>query len=55
MSIYTVLAALSMFIVIGFVLLPAVLITNLVLMVIASVRASRGDFYRYPFTIRFIN
>jgi uncharacterized protein len=55
MSIYTILAGLSMFIMIGFVLLPAVLLTNLVLMILASVRASRGEFYRYPFTIRFIN
>ena len=55
MSIYMVLAGLSMFIVIGFFLLPAVVITNLVLMVIASVRASRGELYRYPLSIRFIN
>jgi uncharacterized Tic20 family protein len=55
MSIYTVVAALTMFVVIGFVLLPLVLIANLILMIIASVRASRGELYRYPFTIRFIN
>jgi uncharacterized Tic20 family protein len=55
MSIYTILAGLSMLIVVGIVLLPAVIITNLVLIVIASVRASRGEFYRYPLTIRFIS
>jgi uncharacterized protein len=55
MSIYTVLAGLLCLVVVGFVLLPAVIITNLVLIVIASVKASRGEFYRYPLTIRFIN
>jgi uncharacterized protein len=55
MSIYMLLAGLSMFILIGFVLLPAVIVTDLVLIVIASVKASRGEFYRYPLTIRFIN
>ena len=55
MSIYTILAAFSIFIVIGVVLLPAVLITNLVLIIKASVKASRGEFYQYPLTIRFIN
>ena len=55
MSIYMLLAGLSMFILIGFFLLPAVILTDLVLIVIASVKASRGEFYRYPLTIRFIN
>ena len=55
MSIYMLLAGLSMFVVIGFVLLPAVIVTDLVLVVIASVKASRGELYRYPLTIRFIN
>jgi uncharacterized Tic20 family protein len=55
MSIYTIIAALSMFILVGFILLPTVLIANLVLMIMAAVRANRGEFYRYPFTIRFIN
>jgi len=55
MSIYTILAGLSLFLLVGIVLLPAVIITNLVLMIIASVRASRGEFYRYPLAIRFIS
>src|SRR4051812_14957513 len=42
MSIYTLLAGLSMFFLVGFVLLPAIIVTNLVLIVIASVKASRG-------------
>jgi len=55
MTIYTILAGLSMLVLVGFVLMPAVLVTNLVLMIIAAVKASRGEFYRYPLTIRFIN
>jgi uncharacterized protein len=55
MSIYAILAGLSMFVLIGFILLPAVLVADLVFMVIAAVKASRGEFYRYPLTIRFIS
>lgn len=55
MTIYTILAGLSCFVVIGVVLLPAVLIANLVLIIIASIKASNGQFYRYPLTIRFIS
>jgi uncharacterized Tic20 family protein len=55
MSIYMLLAGLSMFVVIGFFLLPVVILTNLILIVLASVKASRGELYRYPLTIRFIN
>ena len=54
MSIYAIIAVLTMFILIGFVLIAAVIIADLVLIIIASLHASRGEFYRYPFTIRFI-
>ena len=39
---------------IGAVLLPAVAIFDLVLMIIAAVKANNGESYRYPLTIRFI-
>jgi len=39
---------------IGFVLLPLVWITNLVFCVIASIKASNGQAYRYPLAIRFV-
>lgn len=55
MSIYILVAGLSMMLLIGFVLLPVVLIADLVLIVIASLKANQGELYRYPFTIRFIN
>jgi uncharacterized Tic20 family protein len=54
MTIYTIVAALSIFVLIGFVLLPALLVLNLVLVIIAGVKASNGEFYRYPFTIPLI-
>jgi uncharacterized Tic20 family protein len=55
MSLYTILAGLTCLALIGFVLLPAALITNLVLIIIASIKASNGESYRYPLTIRFIH
>lgn len=54
-AIYAIIAWLTVFILIGFILLPAVIIGFLVLTIIATVKASNGEFYRYPFTIRFIS
>jgi uncharacterized Tic20 family protein len=54
MTIYTIAAGLSIFLVVGFVLLPAVLIVNLVFVIIAGIKASQGEPYRYPLSIRFI-
>jgi uncharacterized Tic20 family protein len=54
MTIYTLLAGLSLFVLIGFVLLPVALIVNLALVIVASIKASNGEFYRYPFTIRLV-
>jgi len=47
-------SALTMFICIGFVLLPAVAIFDLVFCIIASIKAGNGEAYRYPMNIRFI-
>ena len=54
MTIYTIAAGLSVLAVIGIVLLPAVIIVNLIFVIIAGVKASNGEFYRYPLSIRFI-
>ena len=54
MSIYAIAAGILMFVFIGFILLPIVLLTNLCLTIIAALEASKGAFYRYPFTIRFL-
>ena len=55
MTIYTIIAAFSFFIAIGIILFPAILLTNLILLIIAAVKANKGEFYRYPLTIRFIS
>ena len=54
-TLYGAIAALSMLVVVGIILLPAVVITGIVLAIIAGVKASNGEIYRYPFIIRFIN
>jgi uncharacterized Tic20 family protein len=42
------------FLCIGFILLPVVWIADLVFCIIAAVKSSRGEDYRYPVSIRFI-
>jgi uncharacterized Tic20 family protein len=42
------------FICVGFVLLPAVWIADLVFLIIASIKASNGEMYKYPLSIRLI-
>ena len=52
--IYGLVAGISIILLIGLVLLPAVLIAWFVLVIVATVKASAGEVYRYPMTIRFI-
>jgi uncharacterized Tic20 family protein len=54
MTIYSIIAGLSILVAIGIVLLPAIIVLNMVLVIIAGVKAANGEFYRYPLTIRFI-
>jgi uncharacterized Tic20 family protein len=54
MLIYNVVAAVFCLILIGFVFLAVLWILNAVFVIIASIQASDGKFYRYPMTIRFI-
>ena len=54
MTIYAIVTGLLCFVFIGFLLLPALIIGDIVLVVIASIRASKGEQYRYPLCIRFI-
>ena len=42
------------FILIGFLILLAVWVVNIVFSIIAAVRSNRGEVYRYPMTIAFI-
>lgn len=43
-----------MIVVIGFFLIWLVMLANLVLSIIAAVKASNGEIYRYPLTLRLI-
>jgi uncharacterized Tic20 family protein len=54
MLIYNVIAGVLCLVLIGLIILPILHILNLVLVIIASIQASEGKFYRYPMTIRLI-
>jgi uncharacterized Tic20 family protein len=51
---YAIVAVVLAFLLIGIVILIALGLAYLVLVIIASVRANNGEFFRYPLTIRFI-
>ena len=52
---YAVVAVILAFVLIGIAILIALGIAYVILVIIASVRANNGEFYRYPLTIRFIS
>jgi uncharacterized protein len=54
MLIYNVIAAVFCLVLVGFVFLAILWVLNAVFVIIASIQASDGKFYRYPMTIRFI-
>jgi uncharacterized protein len=54
MLIYNIVAALLCLVLIGFVILAILHILNVILVIVASIRASDDKLYRYPFTIRLI-
>lgn len=53
-TIYAILAGLLTFVFIGFLLLPIIFIGNIVLIILATVHSNKGEYYRYPYSIRFI-
>jgi uncharacterized Tic20 family protein len=53
--IYGVVAAFLIILLIGLILLPIVFFVWLVLVIVAAVKTSNGEYYRYPLTIRFVN
>jgi len=53
--IWGVLAALSILAFVGIILLPAVIVTWLVLTIKGALRAAAGEYYRYPMTMRFVS
>jgi uncharacterized protein len=54
MFLAAVVSGVLMLVVIGFLLLPIVLVLMIVFPILASIRASEGIHYRYPLTIRFL-
>ncbi|MDQ2868992.1 MAG: DUF4870 domain-containing protein [Verrucomicrobiota bacterium] len=54
MALYNLIAAVFCLILVGFVFLAVLWVLNAVFVIVASIQASDGKFYRYPMTIRFI-
>ena len=54
LTIALVFAALSLFVLIGIILLPLVWLIGLILSIIGTINANNGQWYRYPFAIRLI-
>ncbi len=54
-TLYTIVAGVSVLVLVGIVLLPVVLVAWFVLPLIAGIKASNGESYRYPMTIRFVS
>ena len=48
-------AAILMWLLIGFILLPIVWLLNVVFCIIAAISTSKGETYRYPLCLRLIN
>lgn len=55
MTLYAIVGFLLIFVVIGIFLLIALAIANIILTIMAAIKANEGIAYRYPLTIRFIN
>jgi uncharacterized Tic20 family protein len=53
--IYGIAAAISIILIVGLLLLPLVAVTWFVLAIRGSIKASAGEYHRYPFTLRFVN
>ncbi len=54
MMIYTIASIILIFVFIGAILLPLLIIANIVLTIIGTVKASKGEPWQYPLTIRLI-
>jgi uncharacterized protein len=52
--IWFVVTGILIIVLIGIVLLPLALLANLILTIVGAMKANNGEFYRYPFTIRFL-
>lgn len=48
-------AAVLVWVLIGFLLMPIIWLANIALCIIAAIKTSKGETYRYPFSLRLIN
>lgn len=48
-------SGLLILVVIGLILLPIIALTWFILTIVATIAANRGEWYRYPLTIRLVN
>jgi len=54
MLIYVIISAILTLLIIGFVFLAILYVMNIILTIIAAIKANEGVTYRYPLTMRFI-
>ena len=54
MSLYSIIAFLLIAIIVGIPLLVVIVLINLICVVTATMKADRGEFFRYPLTMRFV-
>jgi len=54
MTIYMLISAVLVFILIGIITMLGLMLANIVLTITAAIKASEGTHYKYPITIRFI-
>ncbi len=53
MTIYAMISGVLVLILVGFLLLTAVVIVDVIMVIIASVKANEGQTFKYPLTIKF--
>jgi|ERR1700722_10518639 len=54
MTLYFFVATLLTFIIIGFILIPVIVIADIIFIIMAAIKAQEGGIYRYPLTIHFL-
>ena len=53
-TLYSIVVGALCFVLVGFVLIPVLIGFHIVLMIVASVKASQGEVYHYPWTLRLL-
>jgi uncharacterized protein len=55
MLVAALISGLLILVLIGFILLPIIACAWFILTIVATIAANRGEWYRYPFTVRLVN